>query len=139
MTTPADELAAAVAQLRSCPTGHDPAVPGGAIPTGIAEPLADWLEIAKEYADRWPPDAQTNSPFRTGALAVARAINADQADPPEFAGGQHWWIHDARGIGWPGSHDRDSVVARLVELREQHPENAYRLICDTTTSTVEDA
>lgn len=76
--TPADELAAAVAHLRSCPKGHDPAVPGGAIPTDIAEPLADWLEIAKEYADRWPPDHQTNSPFRQGALATARAINGAQ-------------------------------------------------------------
>ncbi|MEV6180162.1 hypothetical protein [Streptomyces sp. NPDC052015] len=40
--------------------------------------LADWLDIAVEYADRWPPDAQTNSPFRLGALAVARAINGGE-------------------------------------------------------------
>lgn len=43
----------------------DPAV-------GLA--LADWLDIAVDYAERWPPDAQTNSPFRVGALAVARTI-----------------------------------------------------------------
>jgi hypothetical protein len=41
----------------------------------VAMTLADWLETAVMYAERWPPDAQTNSPFRLGALAVARAIN----------------------------------------------------------------
>lgn len=42
---------------------------------GVGAALVDWLDIAVEYAERWPPDAQTNSPFRLGALAVARAIN----------------------------------------------------------------
>jgi len=37
--------------------------------------LADWLDVAADYADRWPSDHQTNSPFRQGALAVARQIN----------------------------------------------------------------
>jgi hypothetical protein len=37
--------------------------------------LADWLDVAARYADKWPADHQTNSPFRAGGLAVARAIN----------------------------------------------------------------
>ncbi|GKQ35156.1 hypothetical protein [Streptomyces sp. A012304] len=45
------------------------------LPPAVGLALADWLDIAAEYAERWPPDAQTNSPFRAGALAVARAIN----------------------------------------------------------------
>ncbi|MDX3558808.1 hypothetical protein PV729_45380 [Streptomyces europaeiscabiei] len=77
-------------------------------------------------------------PAQARFLAEQLRTWADRADPPEFEGGQHWWIHDTRGIGWPGSHDRDAVVARLAELREQHPENTYRLVCDTTTSTVEE-
>ena len=44
----------------------------------VGEALADWLDIAVEYAERWPPDAQTNSPFRLGALAVAREVNRAQ-------------------------------------------------------------
>ncbi|MDX3035207.1 hypothetical protein [Streptomyces scabiei] len=79
--TPAAVLRQAVAELRSAPEGHDVAVPGGAIPAGIAEPLAQWLETAVMYAERWPPDAQTNSPFRLGALAVARAILGTQETP----------------------------------------------------------
>ncbi|MDX3835628.1 hypothetical protein [Streptomyces europaeiscabiei] len=78
------------------------------------------------------------NPAQARHLADALHAWADQADPPEFEGGQHWWIHDTRGIGWPGSHDRDAVVARLAELREQHPTTEYRLVCDTTTSTVEE-
>ncbi|MFF1604191.1 hypothetical protein ACFVYV_43400 [Streptomyces mirabilis] len=37
--------------------------------------IAAWLRAAAEYADKWPPDHQANSPFRQGALAVARQIN----------------------------------------------------------------
>jgi hypothetical protein len=77
MTTPADELRTAVVELRSAPEGDPVAVPGGTIPATLAEPLAQWLETAVMYAERWPPDAQTNSPFRLGALAVARALNGD--------------------------------------------------------------
>lgn len=36
--------------------------------------IAKWLRTAAEYADKWPADHQANSPFRAGALAVARAI-----------------------------------------------------------------
>ncbi|MDX2846439.1 hypothetical protein PV377_47360 [Streptomyces ipomoeae] len=74
-------------------------------------------------------------------LAAQLATWADQADPPEFAGGQHWWIDAQRGGGrWgmPGSSDRDAVVARLAELRAAHPDTVYRLVCETTRSTVED-
>ena len=42
---------------------------------GVGAALADWLDIAVMYAEKWPPDLQTNSPFRQGALVVARAIN----------------------------------------------------------------
>ncbi|MEU9670367.1 hypothetical protein AB0E25_33300 [Streptomyces bobili] len=41
---------------------------------GVGAALADWLDTAAEYADKWPPDHQANSPFRQGALAVARAV-----------------------------------------------------------------
>lgn len=43
-----------------------------------AHALAAWLRTAAEYADRWPADHQANSPFRAGALAVARQINGGQ-------------------------------------------------------------
>lgn len=65
----------------------------------------------------------------------------DQADPPEFAGGQHWWIDCQRGGGrWglPGGYDRAAVAAQLAELRAAHPDTTYRLVCDTTRSAVED-
>ncbi|MDX3550128.1 hypothetical protein PV724_47615, partial [Streptomyces europaeiscabiei] len=45
-------------------------------------------------------------PAQARFLAEQLRTWADRADPPEFEGGQHWWIHDTRGIGWPGSHDR---------------------------------
>lgn len=71
------------------------------------------------------------------------AQDADQTDPPEFAGGQHWWIHartpDGGSICGPGSSDRDAAVTRLAELRAAHPDTVYRLVCETTHSAVEDA
>lgn len=66
--TPAEELRAAAQTLRNVApqiTGHL---------AGLADPVADWLDTAAEYADKWPPDHQANSPFRQGALAVARAV-----------------------------------------------------------------
>lgn len=66
---------------------------------------------------------------------------ADRVDPPEFEGGQHWWIHarfpDGSSLCGPGSSDRNAVVTRLTELRTANPNVTYRLVCDTTTSTVE--
>lgn len=50
----------------------------GLLSPEAARALAAWLRTAAEYADRWPPDHQTNSPFRQGALATARAINGAQ-------------------------------------------------------------
>lgn len=90
--TPADELRTAATRLRECAAkterGLGAALTEGtrdlfgkgspdpaAMHPGVGAALADWLDIAVEYAERWPPDAQTNSPFRAGALAVARAIN----------------------------------------------------------------
>jgi hypothetical protein len=79
------------------------------------------------------------------ARHLAEQLNAwaDQADPPEFTGGQHWWIHTRLPSGGsvcgPGSSDRDAVVARLAELRTANPTATYRLVRDTTTSTVNDA
>ncbi|MGW4603697.1 hypothetical protein ACWENS_10550 [Streptomyces sp. NPDC004532] len=70
--TPADEIRAAAFQLRNPFHLSGLKVP---IDPDLAMPLADWLDIAAEYADKWPPDAQTNSPFRAGALDVARVIN----------------------------------------------------------------
>lgn len=81
------------------------------------------------------------NPAQARHLAESLAAWADQADPPEFAGGPHWWIDCQRGGGrWglPGSHDRDSELRRLAELRAAHPDTTYRLVCDTTRSTVED-
>lgn len=81
-------------------------------------------------------------PAQARHLAEALHAWADQADPPEFAGGQHWWIHTRLPSGGsvcgPGSSDRDAVVARLKELRAANPTAVYRLVCDTTTSLVED-
>lgn len=77
------------------------------------------------------------------ARHLAEQLNtwADQADPPEFAGGQHWWIHTRLPSGGsvcgPGSSDRNAVLTRLAELRAANPNAAYRLVCDTTTSTLE--
>ncbi|SOD80077.1 hypothetical protein SAMN06272781_6856 [Streptomyces sp. 1222.2] len=81
------------------------------------------------------------NPAQARHLAEQQHTWADQADPPEFAGGQHWWIDCQRGgarWGGPGSSDRDAVVARLAELRAAHPDTVYRLVCETTRSTVED-
>lgn len=50
-----------------------PAEAGSASP--LADPVADWLDTAADYAARWPPDRQTNSPFRRDALTVACVIN----------------------------------------------------------------
>jgi hypothetical protein len=71
--TAAHVMRAAVAELRSCPQGDDPAVPGGAIPSAIADPLAEWLTICARYADKWGHHAPV-SPFQEGGLAVARAL-----------------------------------------------------------------
>ncbi|AVH59951.1 MULTISPECIES: hypothetical protein [Streptomyces] len=95
MTTPADELRAAAAALRAravkVERGLTAALSEGtrdlfgkAIPDrsamhpGVGLALAAWLDVAAEYADKWPADHQTNSPFRLGALAVARAINGGE-------------------------------------------------------------
>lgn len=80
-------------------------------------------------------------PAQARHIAEQLADWADQADPPEFAGGQHWWIDCQRGGGrWgmPGTHDRAAVVTRLNELRAANPGVTYRLVCDTTRSTVEE-
>lgn len=76
-------------------------------------------------------------------LAEQQHSWADEVDPPEFAGGRHWWIHARfRGGGslcGPGSSDRNAVVAQLAELRAAHPDTVYRLVCETSRATVEDA
>ncbi|MBE4735734.1 hypothetical protein [Streptomyces caniscabiei] len=83
------------------------------------------------------------NPAQARHLAEQQHAWADQADPPEFAGGHHWWIHarfpDGGSLCGPGSSDRDAVVTQLAELRAAHPDTVYRLVCETTTSTVEDA
>ncbi|MDX3645230.1 hypothetical protein [Streptomyces sp. MB09-02B] len=83
------------------------------------------------------------NPAQARHLAEQLATWADQADPPESAGGQHWWIHarfrDGSSLCGPGSSDRDATLAKLAELRAKHPGTLYRLVCDTTRSTVEDA
>lgn len=69
---PADELRTAAQTLRDVApqiTGHL---------AGLADPVADWLDTAAKYADKWPADHMANSPFRQGALAVARAINGSE-------------------------------------------------------------
>ncbi|RSS37460.1 hypothetical protein [Streptomyces sp. WAC08241] len=70
MTTPADELRAAANAVRFEPEwielGRDE----------LFGALAKWLDVAAEYAERWAPTSQTNSPFREQALVVARAINS---------------------------------------------------------------
>lgn len=67
---------------------------------------------------------------------------ADDADPPEFGGGHHYWIHarypDGGGHCGPGSSDRTAVLARLAELRAEHPDTVYRLVRETSTSLVEE-
>jgi hypothetical protein len=79
------------------------------------------------------------------ARHLAKQLNtwADRADPPEFAGGHHWWIHSrfpgGGSLCGPGSSDRNAVVAKLAELRAKHPDTVYRLVCETTRATVEDA
>lgn len=82
-------------------------------------------------------------PAQARHLAEQLATWADQADPPEFAGGPHWWIHartpGGGSICGPGSSDQDAVVARLAELRTKGHATVYRLVCETTRSTVEDA
>lgn len=62
-------------------THEDPSIPVFTIAPyiatmhpGVGKALAAWLDTAAEYADKWPPDHQANSPFRQGALAVARAV-----------------------------------------------------------------
>lgn len=82
------------------------------------------------------------NPAQARHLAEQLATWADQAAPPEFADGQHWWIDAQRGgarWGMPRSSDRDVVAARLAKLRAAHPDTVYRLVCDTTRSAVEDA
>jgi hypothetical protein len=82
------------------------------------------------------------NPAQARHLAEQLATWADQADPPEFAGGQHWWIDCQRGgarWGGPGSSDRDATLAKLTELRAKHPDTLHRLVCETTRTTVEDA
>jgi hypothetical protein len=82
------------------------------------------------------------NPAQARHLAEQQHTWADEVDPPEFASGQHWWIHarfpDGSSLCGPGSSDRDATVAKLAELRAAHPDTVYRLVCDTTRSTVED-
>lgn len=82
------------------------------------------------------------NPTQARFLAEQLTAWADEADPPEFAGGQHWWIHTRTpgggSICGPGSSDRDATTNRLAELRAANPNTAYRLVCDTTTSIVDD-
>jgi hypothetical protein len=82
------------------------------------------------------------NPQQARFLAEQLATWADRADPPEFAGGQHWWIHtrlpSGASVCGPGSSDEDAVVTRLAELRAANPDVTYRLVCETTTCTVED-
>jgi hypothetical protein len=73
--TPADEIRAAVFLLQN-PIRRPELCAVVDLP--FTNELIEWLEIAAEYADRWPPDDQANSPFRRGALALARAINGSQ-------------------------------------------------------------
>ncbi|MEU9215414.1 hypothetical protein AB0D47_02595 [Streptomyces sp. NPDC048376] len=72
--TPAQVLAAAVADLRSVPPGDPVAVDGGVIPARVAEPLAAWLETAHDYVTRSHPDLALASPFRRGAVDLAHAL-----------------------------------------------------------------
>lgn len=53
-------------------------IPAEIMHPGVALALAAWLDTAADYADRWPADQQTNSPFRAQALEVARAIGGQQ-------------------------------------------------------------
>lgn len=81
-------------------------------------------------------------PAQARFLAARLVTWADRADPPEFVGGRHWWIH-ARFPGGgslcgPGSSDRNAVVKRLAELRTANPDVTYRMVCETSSSTVED-
>lgn len=82
------------------------------------------------------------NPAQARHLAEALHAWADQADPPEFAGGKHWWIHarypDGGSLYGPGSRDRTAVLARLAELRAEHPDTVYRLVRETSTSLVEE-
>jgi hypothetical protein len=99
-----------------------------------------WLRLSL-HADGDDPTVLID-PAQARFLAEQLSTWADRADPPEFAGGQHWWIDAQRGgarWGGPGSSDRDAAVARLAELRAAHPDTVYRLVCETTRSTVEDA
>ncbi|MEU1497017.1 hypothetical protein [Streptomyces sp. NPDC005732] len=74
-------LAAAVADLRSVPRGHDIPLKGGSIPAAVAEPLAAWLEIAHGYVSRSHPDLATASPFRRGAVDLAHALLRERHHP----------------------------------------------------------
>ncbi|MFF2383748.1 hypothetical protein [Streptomyces sp. NPDC058108] len=74
MNVVAEEIAAAVAELRSRPAEDDAAVPGGTMPAPVAEALARWLEIAHGYVVKSHPDLALASPFRQGALDMARAV-----------------------------------------------------------------
>jgi hypothetical protein len=82
-------------------------------------------------------------PAQARHLAEQQHTWADEVDPPEFVGGPHWWIHarfpDGGSLCGPGSSDRDATVAKLAELRAKHPDTVYRLVCETSRSTVEDA
>lgn len=49
---------------------------------GVGHAVADWLDICADYADKWAPDLQANSPFRSGGLAVARAILGEDTGEP---------------------------------------------------------
>jgi hypothetical protein len=100
-----------------------------------------WLRL-RLTVDGDDPTVLIN-PAQARFLAEQLATWADRADPPEFPGGQHWWIHtrlpSGSSVCGPGSSDRDAVVTRLAELRAANPNATYRLVCDTSRSTVEDA
>jgi hypothetical protein len=82
------------------------------------------------------------NPAQARHLEAQLGAWADQADPPEFPGGPHWWIHartpDGGSLCGPGSSDRNAAVAQLAELRAAHPDTVYRLVCETTHATVEE-
>ncbi|MEU6340236.1 hypothetical protein ABZ883_04705 [Streptomyces sp. NPDC046977] len=85
--TAADAMRAAAAELRSCPEGHDPAVPGGTIPFAIAETIAEWLVVCSRYAAKWHEQAPV-SPFQAAGLDVALAILGEQSEITiRFGGG----------------------------------------------------
>jgi hypothetical protein len=40
----------------------------------LADPVAEWLEVCAQYAEKWHADAPV-SPFQVAGLRVARVVN----------------------------------------------------------------